>query len=79
MLTILFTETFREVHVVWPTSIDDGLVDRVKPDTMLTEMDERLRHLTVDGGFAVAVHARGRFGAELSGVSRRGSPRMPRP
>ncbi|WCS27399.1 hypothetical protein LOK46_11435 [Methylobacterium sp. NMS14P] len=79
MLTTLLAAMIREVPVVWSTSVDDGLVDRVKPDLVLTEMAERFLHQTVEDDFAVSVYARGRFGADLSEVSRRGSPGMPRP
>ncbi|MEE7442439.1 hypothetical protein [Methylobacterium oryzae] len=76
MLTILFAQTFREVHVVWPTSIDDGLIDRVKPDIVLTEMAERLLHQAVDGGFAIAARVAAHAAAVTAGRrrSREASP-----
>lgn len=67
MLTILLAETFREVHFVWSTSIDYGLVDRVKPDIVLTEMAERFLYQTVEDDFDVEAYAQERFDAELSG------------
>lgn len=67
MLTILLAETFREVHFVWSTSIDYGLVDRVKPDIVLTEMAERFMYQTVEDDFDLEAYAQERFGAELSG------------
>ncbi|MGU3541963.1 hypothetical protein [Methylobacterium sp. A52T] len=76
MLTILLAATFREVHVVWSTSIDDGPVDRVKPDTVLTERAGWWLHLTVDGGFAAAARVAAHAAAVTAGRrwSREASP-----
>ncbi len=41
LLTGLLAETFRHVLFVWSTSIDYGLVERFKPDIVITEMAER--------------------------------------
>jgi hypothetical protein len=73
MLTVLLAETFRELHFVWSTSVDFGLVDRVKPDLVLTEMAERFLHQTVDDDFDVERYAQERFGAELSAAEAPGA------
>lgn len=66
MLTILLAETFRELHFVWSTSIDYGLVYRVKPDIVLTEMAERFMDQLVEDDFDVEAYAQERYGAELT-------------
>ena len=55
LLTGLLAETFRTVLFVWSTSIDYGLVERFRPDVVITEMAERFiknlpeRNIPVDG------------------------------
>ncbi|XYD09728.1 hypothetical protein R1A27_03980 [Methylobacterium sp. NMS12] len=71
MLTTLLAAMIREVPVVWSTSVDDGLVDRVKPDLVLTEMAERLLHQTVEDDFAVSVYAREVRRRSVRGVAAR--------
>ncbi len=41
LLTGLLAETFREVLFVWSTAIDYGLVEKFKPQIVITEMAER--------------------------------------
>ena len=41
LLTGILAETFRSVLFVWATSIDYGLVERFRPDVVITEMAER--------------------------------------
>jgi alginate O-acetyltransferase complex protein AlgJ len=41
LLTGLLAETYRHVLFVWSTSIDYGLVERFRPDIVITEMAER--------------------------------------
>ncbi len=40
-LTPLLADTFREVHVLWSTSVDWGYIARVKPDFVVAEIAER--------------------------------------
>jgi alginate O-acetyltransferase complex protein AlgJ len=55
LLTGLMAETFRHVLFVWSTSIDYGLVERFRPDVVITEMAERFiktlpeRNIPIDG------------------------------
>ena len=65
MLTILLAETFREVHFVWSTSVDFDLIDRVKPDIVLTEMAERFMDQVVDDDFDVEGYSQERYRDEL--------------
>ena len=41
-LTPLLADTFREVHVLWSTSIDWGYIARVKPDFVVAEIADRV-------------------------------------
>jgi len=52
-LTPLFADTFREVHVLWSTSIDWGLVDRIRPDFVVSEIAERFMVEVPQVGFDI--------------------------
>nr|WP_294525626.1 hypothetical protein [uncultured Rhodopila sp.] len=41
LLTGLLAETFKDVLFVWSTSIDYGIVEKFRPDIVITEMAER--------------------------------------
>ncbi|NNM71099.1 alginate O-acetyltransferase AlgX-related protein [Enterovirga aerilata] len=41
LLTGMLAETFRELHFVWSASVDWTLVDRIRPDIVVTEIAER--------------------------------------
>lgn len=41
LLTGMLAETYREVHFIWNSNIDDEYVKQVKPDIVLTELAER--------------------------------------
>lgn len=41
LLTGLMAETYREVHFVWSSQIDFELVEKIKPDIVISEMAER--------------------------------------
>jgi hypothetical protein len=40
-LTPLFADTFREVHMLWSTSVDWAYLERVRPDFVVTQIAER--------------------------------------
>ncbi|TGD95797.1 alginate O-acetyltransferase AlgX-related protein [Methylobacterium nonmethylotrophicum] len=52
-LTSMLAETFRCVHFVWSAEIDWTLVERLRPDILLTESAERYMARLPDDGFAV--------------------------
>lgn len=41
LLTAMLSETFREVHFVWSTSFDWELIERIRPNIVVTEIAER--------------------------------------
>ena len=57
LLTFLAALFFREVHFVWSTDLDLGLIERVRPDLVLLEMPERFLPVCPGDGFDVAGHA----------------------
>jgi hypothetical protein len=52
-LTPLFADTFREVHMLWSTSIDWTLVARVRPDFVVSEIAERFMVEVPQAGFDI--------------------------
>lgn len=52
-LTPLLADTFREVHVLWSTSIDWSYVARVKPDFVVAEIAERFMIELPQRGFDI--------------------------
>ena len=47
--TAFFSETFRETHFVWSTSLDYGYIEQIKPAYVVSEMAERfVTHLPDD-------------------------------
>lgn len=69
MLTAMLAETFRELHFVWSTSLDLGMIERVKPDLVLSAMAERFMYrLPHDETFDLKAYTDERFGAELAGT-----------
>ncbi|PYF11820.1 acetyltransferase AlgX (SGNH hydrolase-like protein) [Rhodobacter viridis] len=41
LLTAMLSETFRDVHFVWSTSLDWGFIEALNPDIVITEIAER--------------------------------------
>lgn len=68
-LAIMLAETFRELHFVWSTKFDYGLVERVKPDLVLTEMAERFIFRPPDDNWDLERYAAERFAEELGSAS----------
>lgn len=52
-LTPMLADTFREVHVLWSTSIDWGYVARTKPDFVVAEIAERFMIDVPQTGFNI--------------------------
>lgn len=52
-LTPLFADTFREVHVLWSTSIDWNTIARVRPDFVVSEIAERFMVDVPQAGFDI--------------------------
>ncbi len=58
LLTSLLAESFRELHVVWSSSLDWAYIERVRPDILMVEMAERFLTRLPDDRFDLAAHAR---------------------
>jgi len=52
-LTPLFADTFREVHMLWSTSIDWKLIERIRPDFVVSEIAERFMIEVPQAGFDI--------------------------
>lgn len=40
-LTAMLSETFRNVHFIWSTGLDWDLIERIRPNIVITEIAER--------------------------------------
>lgn len=49
LLTGLLAETYAEVHFVWCASMDTQLIERVRPDIVISELAERFMPRTIPG------------------------------
>ena len=63
LLTFVAALFFREVHFVWSTSVDVGLVERLAPDLVILEMPERFLPLCPGDELDLERYARGRIEA----------------
>lgn len=54
LLTAMLSETFRDVHFVWSTSLDWGFIEALKPDIVITEIAERFVNRLPTDDFVVA-------------------------
>ena len=58
LLSGMLAETFREVHFVWAERIDDALIERVRPDIVVSQGVERRMGTVPEDGEGVADRAR---------------------
>jgi hypothetical protein len=63
LLTFVAALFFRDVHFVWSTSLDIGLIDRTAPDLVLIEMPERFLPLCPEDDLELDSYAAARIAA----------------